>query len=342
MFKLISSFFSNFTKKMKLQNFLSFFSNFTKKKNLPNFLSFFSNLTKKKNLPNFLSFFSNLDKKKKLLIFAGLLLVIIIVISFTQKDDYKQKPTKDEKTFISPNKKQPSITSQQIEKKSESIEKLPERITKQKLTENSIKTEKLTVKKNKPNQTKQKKITSEKKETKVKKVLTLSPEQTINLLHDGLKEISNTNSNDSIKIIKLIKKTYHSQIMLKKIIGIKWNKIEKEKQNNLKNLFEEYIAKNYIKRFKKIKNPIFGIKETKKISENILVVKTDLLLGKESVSINYLLKLDQKQWKVFDVLLAGSISEIATKKSEFSSFLKSDDVDPLIEALKIKNSQLID
>ena len=130
--------------------------------------------------------------------------------------------------------------------------------------------------------------------------------------------------------------------MLKKIIGIKWNKIEKEKQNNLKNLFEEYIAKNYIKRFKKIKNPIFGIKETKKISENILVVKTDLLLGKESVSINYLLKLDQKQWKVFDVLLAGSISEIATKKSEFSSFLKSDDVDPLIEALKIKNSQLID
>ena len=109
------------------------------------------------------------------------------------------------------------------------LEKLPERITKQKLTENSIKTEKLTVKKNKPNQTKQKKITSRRK-NKVKKVLTLSQNK-LSIFFSGLKEISNTNSNDSIKIIKLIK-TYHSQIV-KRLLVLNGTKLKK-KQNNLK------------------------------------------------------------------------------------------------------------
>ena len=42
----------------------------------------------------------------------------------------------------------------------------------------------------------------------------------------------------------------------------------------------------------------------------------------------------------FDVLLAGSVSEIATKKSEFSSFIKNGEIEPLIGALK-KNSVLL-
>ena len=35
------------------------------------------------------------------------------------------------------------------------------------------------------------------------------------------------------------------------------------------------------------------------------------------------------------------ISEVATKKSEFRNFIKNEDVDPLIEALKEKNNQLL-
>ena len=38
---------------------------------------------------------------------------------------------------------------------------------------------------------------------------------------------------------------------------------------------------------------------------------------------------------------AGSISEIATKKSEFKSFIQDGDINPLIEALKQKNKVLI-
>ena len=51
---------------------------------------------------------------------------------------------------------------------------------------------------------------------------------------------------------------------------------------------------------------------------------------------------DKNQWRIFDVLLAGSISEIATKKSEFSGFIRDGKISPLIEALKKQNSVLND
>ena len=71
-----------------------------------------------------------------------------------------------------------------------------------------------------------------------------------------------------------------------------------------------------------------------------MLVKTDLVVDKEEVSINYLLLFDDNKWRIFDVLLAGSISEIATKKSEFSSFISDGKITPLINALKKQNSVL--
>ena len=73
-----------------------------------------------------------------------------------------------------------------------------------------------------------------------------------------------------------------------------------------------------------------------------MLVKTDLVVDKEKVSINYLLLFDNNKWRIFDVLLAGSISEIATKKSEFSSFIRDGKITPLINALKKQNSALDD
>ena len=72
-------------------------------------------------------------------------------------------------------------------------------------------------------------------------------------------------------------------------------------------------------------------------------MKTKLIVDKsDEVLINYLLGIKEGKWKIFDVLLAGSISEIATKKSEFRKFLKDEKIDDLINALEKKNIQLND
>jgi phospholipid transport system substrate-binding protein len=46
-------------------------------------------------------------------------------------------------------------------------------------------------------------------------------------------------------------------------------------------------------------------------------------------------------WLIADIYLDGAISEVATRRSEFSAILKNDGVDRLIAALNRKTDRLI-
>ena len=123
--------------------------------------------------------------------------------------------------------------------------------------------------------------------------------------------------------------------MIQMIIGVHWNNISEAKKKELTEVFQTYIASNYLRMFEKISNPSFEQSAEKKIGKNYRLIKTFLILNKdERVEINYLLLKKNEEWKIFDVLLAGSVSEIATKKSEFRKYLKNGNIEELINALK--------
>ncbi len=168
------------------------------------------------------------------------------------------------------------------------------------------------------------------------------PNHTVGELHAGLKKISEGKLNNYAKVLELIKTTYDTHKMTGMIVGNIWKKLSSEKQNELKKVFEEYIAKNYLKRFHKMTNIKFEKMETQKINEDFRMVKTVLNIdNSENINIDYLLTKTKNKWKIFDVLLAGSVSEIATKKSEFSNFINDSSIDKLIEALKKKNLTIL-
>ncbi|MAZ06992.1 MAG: hypothetical protein CMM99_00790 [Rickettsiales bacterium] len=170
----------------------------------------------------------------------------------------------------------------------------------------------------------------------------LDPVDTINELHEGLIKVSKKEIYDYKKFMPIINNTYDIEKMLNMILGNAWKNSNLEKQKKISLVFEEYVAKNYLKRFVKIKDVKFKIKEKKNIKNKFIIVKTNLIpYNGDEVSINYLLVNKNGKWKIFDVLLAGSVSEIATKKSEFSGFLKEGKIDKLIEALNKKNSILL-
>ena len=139
----------------------------------------------------------------------------------------------------------------------------------------------------------------------------------------------------------LVNKTYNIEKMISMIIGSKWKSINKNKQEEISLVFGEYVVRNYIKRFKKIINVSFENLGSKELKRNFFLVQTKLkIIDDDDVKIDYLLSKKGKTWKIFDVLLAGSVSEIATKKSEFSSFISNENIDELINALKRQNTKL--
>jgi len=275
-----------------------------------------------------MDFFSKFISKPKLLIpIVFPIILIILYLFFKESDEENIINVKEESKYEESDSQIKTDTEEILDEKKETKE-----IIKEKLDKKQIIKEKKKVIEPKKNVQK-----LEKKNTKISE-----PTQTISKLHQGLKKISGQNVGIYNTTKKLITETYNTEKMLKMIIGDSWKNLNKEIKKEIINVFEEYIAKNYIKRFSKIKNLQFSSLEEKKIG-NYKTVKSNLILNNdEKISISYLLSPKRQEWKIFDVLLAGSVSEIATKKSEFKSFIVDGNINPLIDALKKKNKTLIE
>ena len=275
-----------------------------------------------------MDFFSKFISKPKLLILIVFpIILIILYLFFKESDEENIINVKEESKYEESDSQIKTDTEEMLDEKKETKE-----IIKEKLDKKQIIKEKKKVIEPKKNVQK-----LEKKTTKI-----IEPTQTISKLHQGLKKISGQNVGIYNTTKKLITETYNTEKMLKMIIGDSWKNLNKEIKKEIINVFEEYIAKNYIKRFSKIKNLQFSSLEEKKIG-NYKTVKSNLILeNDEKISISYLLSPKRQEWKIFDVLLAGSVSEIATKKSEFKSFIVDGNINPLIDALKKKNKTLIE
>ena len=151
----------------------------------------------------------------------------------------------------------------------------------------------------------------------------LKPLDSLDKLHYSLENITKNNLNDSSfkKLLNVTREIYDIEKMSKMIIGSKWSKITSKDKDKFINVFGEFIATNYIRRFSKLKELDFIHKETKVIGNNFILVKFDLKADEELISLDYLMY-KKKEMEVFDILLDGSISEIANKKSDFKKIIE--------------------
>ena len=161
----------------------------------------------------------------------------------------------------------------------------------------------------------------------------------INKLHNAL--IQNNSSKDERKErIKNLKRTlsgiFDNRKMIKMIYGSKWKALKQESRNELSDVFLDYMTYNYEKRFRKIDNLNFKFVDEDKLNENYVLVKTNLITSENPVEISYILEKKKGTWNIIDILLIGSISEIATKKSEFMAIIEEGGPDGLILAIKSK------
>ena len=259
--------------------------------------------------------------------FLSILLIFFFFSRPPIDDDKKTLKLLEENITLTENDSLEDIQS------SETISSLQEEV--KNLEKKQVDEPKRPVPKNKPAPPK-KSVKTENKES-----INSTPSKTIDLLHNSLKKIVSSNI-DNKKVQSVISNTYNIERMLALIIGESWKKSISKEKIALKKVFEEYIAKNYILRFKNIKSLEFGKLEINQAGKNYRMAKTKLIINsKDIVPLNYLLDQTNNSWKIFDVLIDGSISEIATKKSEFKSFTNKDDLKPLLEALRKKNLTLL-
>jgi phospholipid transport system substrate-binding protein len=98
----------------------------------------------------------------------------------------------------------------------------------------------------------------------------------------------------------------------------------------------------YASRFDGFSGEQFQILETSDRTNGDKIVKTQIVKSDgDTVPLNYLMRKSGADWKIVDIYLDGTISELANRRAEFGSILKSGGPDALVVSLTKQGDKLL-
>jgi len=140
----------------------------------------------------------------------------------------------------------------------------------------------------------------------------------------------------------VINELFDIPFMAEKSIGRHWKTVEEENRARLLTTFERFTVANYAGRFTGYSGQFFEtLKEQESKYGTVLVYSRLVSENGETVQLNYRLRpAKDGGWKIIDVLLNGTISELALRRSEYSSLIKREGFAALMSALNKRINDL--
>lgn len=124
-------------------------------------------------------------------------------------------------------------------------------------------------------------------------------------------------------------------LMSRLAVGPDWAKLNPEQQQRVRDAFARYTIATYANRFDDYGGERFEVDPTPAANPNGIVVQSRIVKGNgEKVALNYLMrKGPDGNWKVIDIYLDGTISQLASHRTEFVAVLQREGADGLVRLL---------
>jgi phospholipid transport system substrate-binding protein len=143
------------------------------------------------------------------------------------------------------------------------------------------------------------------------------------------------------KLGPVIHRTFDLLHMTRVAVGPTWASLSDERRQELVDVFGQYVTATYADRFDGYAGEQFRILGEEETGHGRVILTQIVKSNGESVTINYLMHETTGSWKVADVYLDGTISELATRRSSFSTIIRSQGINGLVLTLKNKASGLM-
>ena len=126
--------------------------------------------------------------------------------------------------------------------------------------------------------------------------------------------------------------------MTRLAVGPRWSGLTPQQQSDLIAAFGAYSAATYANRFADYSGEHFEVDTNTTPSGDAVIVHSKLVRKSgDPVQLDYLLKQSGGAWKIVDVYVSGTVSELATRRSEFSAVLNRGSAPALIDELHKKS-----
>jgi phospholipid transport system substrate-binding protein len=140
--------------------------------------------------------------------------------------------------------------------------------------------------------------------------------------YDKLKDAV-TNSHDLGKIARIV-------------VGKEWEKLTETQQQQLVDVFSRLSIASYAHNFKDYSGESFTFDNEEETTRGGLVIHTHLTIPDDKpVKFDYMLKENGDSWRIINII-ANGVSDLALKRSEYTTILQREGFDALIAKINEK------
>jgi phospholipid transport system substrate-binding protein len=138
----------------------------------------------------------------------------------------------------------------------------------------------------------------------------------------------------SKRLAPVLSETYDTPFMAEKSVGRHWRQATPADQTVLVETFGRFMISNYAGRFDGYSGQSFSTLGEEPSTQGTVLVRTHLVEPDgEGVSLDYRLREVNGSWRIIDVYLNGTVSELALRRSEYASLIKREGWNAVIVAL---------
>jgi phospholipid transport system substrate-binding protein len=138
-----------------------------------------------------------------------------------------------------------------------------------------------------------------------------------------------------------VEQAFALDVMVRTAIGPDWTKMSSDDQATLGAAYKKFAIANYAKNFDNYSGQKLELDGPVQDRGADKLVKTKLTGGGSNVTLAYRMRDTGSGWKVIDVFYNGSISQLATQRSDFASSLASGGAKALITKLDAQTDKLL-
>ena len=143
------------------------------------------------------------------------------------------------------------------------------------------------------------------------------------------------------KLKPAVEKAFDLQAMTATAIGPSWATASDADKKALVDAFARMTIANYAKNFDSYSGEKFTVEPASIVRGSDHFVKSALKTSSDTIAFNYRMHQVGSDWKITDVFLAGNISQMAQKRSDFAATLAASGPQGLAKRMNALNDQML-
>lgn len=134
---------------------------------------------------------------------------------------------------------------------------------------------------------------------------------------------------------------YDMASMTRSTLGTAAAKLTPEEAATLAKVYSAFSVATYAAQFNEWNGERFDVGEQRPSTGGTVIVPSWLVpKSGDPTQIDYVMRQDQGQWRIIDVLFEGTVSQVAVRRSEFGSIFRAKGFSGLIEIIEKQTAAL--